>query len=335
MGGQATLGDLVHAAGTYLYFHPFILRPHHRDMKAFVSIRFWDGDPVFHAVRVGLVHIGNDRIHLPAFRTLFFQRRIQYDTDRKQVVYPFKLDLLLFQLIINGMDRLGTPFYVELQTEFLQLLLDRCDKLGNIDVARTLRFIQLFLDEIILLRVGIFQRQIFQFALDLVKSQAVSQRGVQVRRFGSQPQPVVVLQLLAQAHQAKTVGNHNQDHPHIFGKREKQVMEVLGIDGRIACIQVGRLQQSPDDQCHVGIECLFDLFAGNDLFQNGTIEQERNHGSPFQTDLRGCDQGSIYISYQAVDAVLVSPVTVECDNTLHQLFHFPYIFFLQERIKTT
>lgn len=97
----------------------------------------------------------------------FSSGRIQYDTDRKQVVYPFKLDLLLFQLIINGMDRLGTPFYVELQTEFLQLLLDRRNKLGNIDVARTLCFIQLFLDEIILLRVGIFQRQIFESLLIL------------------------------------------------------------------------------------------------------------------------------------------------------------------------
>ena len=102
-------------------------------------------------------------------------------------------------------------------------------------------------------------------------------------------------------------------------------MEVLRINGRIAGIQIGSLQQALNDQRDICVERLFDLFQCNDLFQHRTIEQEGDDRSPFQSDLRCCDQCSINIANQSVDAVLVSSVTVECDNALHQLSHFPYI----------
>ena len=112
-------------------------------------------------------------------------------------------------------------------------------------------------------------------------------------------------------------------------------MEVLGVDCRIACIQVGRFQQALNDQCHICIERFFYLFQRNGLFQDRAIEQEGDDGSPFQADLCRCYQGGIYIADQAVDAILVSPVTVECDNPLHQLSHFPYILFLQKGVEAT
>ena len=187
-------------------------------MQALVSVRFRNGYPVFHTVRVRLVHVGDDRIDLPAFRTLLFQRRIQYDTDGEQIVYAFKLDLLLFQLIINGMDRLGTSFNVEMQSGFFQFLLDRCDESGNIKVARTFSLVQLPFDEIVLFAVGIFQRQIFQFAFDLIQSEPVCERCIQIRGFRCQPQPVVFLQLFTETHQAEAVGDHDEDNPHVFRK---------------------------------------------------------------------------------------------------------------------
>ena len=222
MRGQSPLGDLVHAAGAYLHFHPFALRSHHGDMQTFVTVRLRDGDPVFHALRVRLVHVGDDRVDLPAVRTFLLIRRVQDDADGKQVVYVFERDVLLFQFVVDGVDRLGASLDVETESGIFQLAFDRRDELGDVGVARAFRLVQFPFDEVVLLAVGVFQRQVFQFALDRVQSEAVGKRGVQVRNFRRQPFPVfVVLQMFAEAHQAKAVGDHDQDHAHIFGKREQ------------------------------------------------------------------------------------------------------------------
>ena len=182
MGSQAAFGDLVHAAGADLHFHPFVLRAHDGDVQALVTVCLRDGDPVLHALRVRLVHIGDDGINLPAFRTFLFKRRVEDDADGEQGVDAFERDVLLLQFV-DGMDRLGAPFDVEPEAGFLQLLLDRGDELGDVGVARTLRLVQLPFDKVVLLAVGIFQRQVFQFAFDRIKSQSVGKRCIEVRHF--------------------------------------------------------------------------------------------------------------------------------------------------------
>ena len=113
VSGQSPFGNFVHAAGTDLHFHPFVLWSHHGDMQTFVTVRFRDRYPVLHAFRVRLVHIGDDRVDLPAVRTLLLIRRVEDDADGKQVVYVFERDVLLFQLVVDGMDGLGTSLDVE------------------------------------------------------------------------------------------------------------------------------------------------------------------------------------------------------------------------------
>ena len=78
------------------------------------------------------------------------------------------------------MDRLRTSFDVETESGFFQLPFDGGDELGDVGVSRTLCLVQLLFDEVILLTVGIFQRQVFQFAFDRVQSEAVGKRGVEV-----------------------------------------------------------------------------------------------------------------------------------------------------------
>ena len=77
-----------------------------------------------------------------------------------------------------------------------QLLLDGGDKLGDVGVARAFGLVQLLLDKVELLAVGIFQREVFQLALDLIESQSVGQRRIQVGRLGGQADAVVFGHLL-------------------------------------------------------------------------------------------------------------------------------------------
>ena len=168
MRRQASLGDLIHPPRTDLHLYPFILRPHNRDVQALVTVALRDGDPVLHTLRVGLVHIGDDGVDLPAFRAFLLQRRIQYDPDSEKIVDTLELHLLLFQLVINGMYGFGTSLDIELESCRCQLPLDRGDELGDISVAGAFRLIQFPLDEVILFPVRIFQGKVFQLALDRI-----------------------------------------------------------------------------------------------------------------------------------------------------------------------
>lgn len=141
VSGQSPFGNFVHAAGTDLHFHPFVLWSHHGDMQTFVTVRFRDRYPVLHAFRVRLVHIGDDRVDLPAVRTLLLIRRVEDDADGKQVVYVFERDVLFLQLVVDGVDGLRASLDVELQPSLLQLAFDRGDELGDVGVARTFRLV--------------------------------------------------------------------------------------------------------------------------------------------------------------------------------------------------
>ncbi|OAV63739.1 hypothetical protein Barb4_04766 [Bacteroidales bacterium Barb4] len=274
MRRQSKLCNLVHALGADLHFHPFLLRAHHRDVQALVAVGLRDRQPVPHAVRIGLVHVGQDGIGVPTFGAFLLCRCIQYNTDGEKVVYILKLHLLLFQLVVDGMNRLGAPLDVKPQPRLFQLLLYRRDKLLNIGIARPLRLVQFMPDELKLLRLGIFQHQVLQLALYRIQSQPMRQRSIQRPCLRRKPQPFILIHhLLAQPHHAQAVGDHQQYHPHILGKGEQQMPEVLRIDRRILRVKVGRFQQQTENVSRVGIKQLLNLLDGKQMLQHRTVKQ--------------------------------------------------------------
>ena len=76
------------------------------------------------------------------------------------------------------MDGFGTSLDVELQSGFLYLLLDRIDERSDILVAGCFRLVELLLYKVVGFPLRIFQRQVFQFRFQLVKSQFVGQRSI-------------------------------------------------------------------------------------------------------------------------------------------------------------
>ena len=144
MRGQSSFGYFVHSFGSDLHFHPFVLRPEDRDMQAFVTVAFGDGQPIPQPFGVGLIHVRDDGINLPAFHLFFFEGGIQNDADGKQVVNAFHSAMLLLHLLPDGVYAFGTPFHVEFQTGLLQLFVDRSDELFDIFVTRFFSGVQFF-----------------------------------------------------------------------------------------------------------------------------------------------------------------------------------------------
>ena len=81
--GKSFFSYFVHPFGTYLYFHPFAFGTHYGDVERFVSVAFGYGKPVAEPLGVGQVHVGYDRICLPAFLLFLIEGRVEDDAYGK------------------------------------------------------------------------------------------------------------------------------------------------------------------------------------------------------------------------------------------------------------
>ncbi len=182
VSGQSFFRDLIHPAGTDLYFHPFPLRAHYRSMKSLIPIGFGITEPVAQPFRRRIVLICDHGINFPAIFFLFLRGRIQNGPDGEQIVHFFKLHPFLFHLVPDGMDALGPAINFCRQVGFLQFFPDRLYKL--VYVFRTFftglgQFAGYFF---IRFRFHVLHGQIFHLGLDGIQSHPVGQWRVDINR---------------------------------------------------------------------------------------------------------------------------------------------------------
>ena len=184
VGGQAVFGNLVHAFRPDLHFHPFILRPFHRDVQTFVAVAFGHGQPVAQTFQVAFVFVGNQREHLPALFFFFLQRCIENDADGKEIVHAAEAALLFLHLLPDGVDALGAPLHVVAQSLGVEHLADRFGEAFDVGIAGAFGGVQALFDEVVGIVFQIFQAQVLQLAFQFVESQLVGQRCKEVSRLG-------------------------------------------------------------------------------------------------------------------------------------------------------
>ena len=120
------------------------------------------------------------------------------------------------------MNTLGASFHVELQSGILQFLFYRADELLDILVACLLCGVQFLLDVIIGVVLQVFQRQVLQLAFQFIETQFVSQWRIEVGGFFADAVlGLLVVRVTYLAHQVHAIGNHDENHAHIFGKRQQ------------------------------------------------------------------------------------------------------------------
>ena len=104
-------------------------------MQTLVAVGLRHAEPVAQTLRVRLIHIRHDAIHLPAFHLLTLRGRVKNDTDSEEVINALEGTLLLFHLLPDGMNALRASLYMELQPSLLQFLLHRTNEIHDILVA--------------------------------------------------------------------------------------------------------------------------------------------------------------------------------------------------------
>ena len=185
------------------------------------------------------------------------------DADSKQIVDALKATFLFFHLLPYRVDGLRASFHVEFQACRLQFLLDRSYKRLDISITSSLRRIEFLADHIIGIMLHVLQRQILQFTFQFIESQLVSQRRVKVGSFLTNRHLCLgIVRITDLAHQVHTIGNHDQDHPHILCKGKQQIAEVFTLDNRVFLIELLYTVQTVQDTSHLISILLLDLFNG-------------------------------------------------------------------------
>ena len=148
----------------------------------------------------------------------------------------------------------------------------RSDKAFDISIAGTLGLVQFVFDMIVGIVLQIFQREVFQLALQPVESQLVSQGRIEIVGFHAHLATcLVVLGVANLSHQVHTVGNHDEDDAHVFCKRQQQVAEILALYHRVLLVEFTHTNESADDGCHSLAKLGFYLVGGLQPSQDAVI----------------------------------------------------------------
>ncbi len=192
---------------------------------------------------------------MPALNFFEFRRCVEDNPYGKEVVDAFEVAFLLFHLLPDAVNALRAPLHVEFQSFVFQFLLDRSYEALDVFVAARLSLVELVFDHIIGVVLKIFQTEVFQFALQFVESEFMSERGVEIAclladaLFG-----LDVFRVADLSHQVNPVGYHNKDYAHVLGKGEEQVAEVFAFDNRVFLVKLLDVDESAQDSLHVVAE---------------------------------------------------------------------------------
>ena len=94
----------------------------------------------------------------------------------------------------------------------------------------------------------------------------------------------IIFRILDLTHEVHTVGNHDENHSHVFCKRKQQVSEVFRFDGRALGIEFIDLDQTFNNTRHIfaifrmdkiqGTQTVFDRFVQHDAQNCGTLHAD-------------------------------------------------------------
>ena len=311
VGRQSALGYFVHALRADLHLHPFVFRPQHGDVQAFVAVRLRHAQPVAHTLGVGLVHVGDDGEHLPALHFFHLLRRVEYYAYCEEVVHALEAALLLLHLLPDAVYALGPSLHVELEACLLQLLVYRGNEAFYVCVAALFGGVKLLLYHVVGVVLEVFQAQVLKFALQFVQAQFVRQRGVQVAGlladFGFS---LDVLRVADLPHQVYAVGYHDKYDAHVLCERQQQVAKVLALDNGAFLVQFLYFAKSVYYARHAIAEHAAYLLR---VLCHG-VQQYCQYAVALQPYLVNGDGRSLQTRYYGIEAEHVAPHAVAADG---------------------
>mgnify|MGYP007059184803 CR=1 FL=1 len=152
----------------------------------------------------------------------------------------------------------------------------------------------------------VFQREVFEFALELVEPQFVGQGGVEVGCFGGgAAHGFLVRVVLDMPHEVDTAGYDEQHDAHVFGERDEKVTEIVCLDAGRFVIELADAAEAMKDARDAGREGAAERVGIGFGGQSGLDEAGRERIAA-QPDLLGGQNGCLYGREHGVEAECVA-----------------------------
>ena len=199
-------------------------------MKGLVAIGFRVVHPVAQTVGVRLVYLRDGYIDAETFVRFFFRFAwLEDDADSQDIENFIERNMLGLHLVPNGVWRLDAGHDAVLDTHFVQLYTDRSGELFEQYVTICLGFLQQRFDVGIFFRMLVLETEIFQLSLDLVQTQAIGDRRINIESFTGNLVLLVRKHGTKGAHVVQTVSNLDEDDTNIIVHCQKKLLEVFGL----------------------------------------------------------------------------------------------------------
>ena len=141
-------------------------------------------------------------------------------------------------------------------------------------------------DAVVFVALGIFQGEVFELGFYAVETQPVGERRIEVGGFiGDVFAELGVGVVVDHAHEAQSVGNHDDNHAHVLGKSEQQVAEVVALYGLLLGIEAAGLDEAANDFYAVGAEEVFDPVEGDAFLDDEVASQYGRQRAAVETHL--------------------------------------------------
>ena len=324
VGGEAPLGNLVHALRADLHLHIAAFRTDHGRVQRFVAVGLRVGHPVFQSLRNGFVLVGYDHVNMPAQQPFFGAgRRFHDDANGKKIVNVLERDVLRTNFIPDGIDALRSPGDTGLYVQLLQRFLQRLGEGIDVCFAGAFGLRQLLGDVVVLVRVADFQANILELGFYRIQSQPMGQGCVNGAGFCS------YFQLFRRRHTADSaqvmqpVRHFYQHHPHIEQHRFQHFADVLSLRAFLI-LHLVELSQSFHDARHPVAELLPNRVQFDGSIFHHVVHERAGRRSRPQPQLLHADTGHLdgveNIWLSRLTALLAMRIAGQVERIVHDLF---------------
>ena len=222
--GDALLGHRVHRLGAHLELHRRAQRADQRRVQRLVAVGLGDRDVVLEAPGHRLVELVQH-----AQRPVAVVDAGDDDAEAEDVVDLCEALALVAHLAVDRIQRLLAPADLHLHARaregLVHVLLDALD-----DVAPgAARSLQRLGQRRLAPGVDVREAQVLQLAVDLVETQSVRDRGVDLERLARDAPRPVGRHRAHRAHVVQPVGELDEDDAHVARHRQQHLAERLGL----------------------------------------------------------------------------------------------------------
>ena len=268
MGGDAVFGDLVHLPRSDLDFKGDALLADDGGVEGLVHIRLRGGDIVLEPVGDEVEHIVHQTEDVIAVGDV-----VHDDAEGVQVEDLIQRLVLGVHLAVDGVDVLDAAVHLAVHALLVHPRLNFRLGVGQKLLMGGKAGFQLVLDVVIAHRVEVFQRQILQLPLDLLHTEPVRQRRVDLHRL-QRLFPLLFRRLVLHgAHIVQPVADLDQHHADVLGHGQQHLAQVLHLLFFPSVeLHPGQLGHALDKVGHRRAEALGDLLMGRASVLNGVVE---------------------------------------------------------------